>query len=160
MGRNVSGYFGFKQMDMLLQPVRPKQDRQRQENDMKRWMLVCMVLSGMCLAGTVRAQDAPQLPAQDRVMQMMTAKLNLSPDQQAKIAPVIADRQQQVRALMADTSSRPFQKQRKAKQIKQDSDAKINAVLTPDQQKQYAALEEQMKEEMKERRQEKKDAGK
>ncbi len=127
---------------------------------MKRWMLVCMVLSGMCLAGTVRAQDAPQLPAQDRVMQMMTAKLNLSPDQQAKIAPVIADRQQQVRALMADTSSRPFQKQRKAKQIKQDSDAKINAVLTPDQQKQYAALEEQMKEEMKERRQEKKDAGK
>jgi Spy/CpxP family protein refolding chaperone len=123
-------------------------------------MMLCLLMSGMCLTGAVRAQDAPPLPQADRVMQMMTAKLGLSQDQQAKIAPVIADRQQQVRALMADTSSRPFQKQRKAKQIKQDSDAKINAVLTPDQQKKYAALEEQMKEEMKERRQEKKDAGK
>jgi Spy/CpxP family protein refolding chaperone len=61
---------------------------------------------------------------------------------------------------MADTSSRPFQKQRKVKEIREASDKKINVVLTPDQRKQYAELEEQMKEEMKERREEKKDAAK
>jgi Spy/CpxP family protein refolding chaperone len=108
------------------------------------------------MVGAARGQDASRLPAPDRVMQMMTAKLGLTEDQQAKIAPVIADRQQQVKALMADTSARPFQKQRKARQIRETSDAKINSVLTPDQQKQYAALEEQMKEEMKERREQKK----
>ncbi len=125
---------------------------------MKRSRLSVAFAVGLAVgvAGVARAQDAQQLPAPDRVMKMMTAKLGLTDDQQAKIAPIIADRQQQVKALMADTSSRPFQRQRKAKQIRETSDAKINAVLTPDQQKQYAALEEQMKEEMKERREQKK----
>ncbi len=123
---------------------------------MKRSMLVVAVAVGVGMVGAARGQDASRLPAPDRVMQMMTAKLGLTEDQQAKIAPVIADRQQQVKALMADTSARPFQKQRKARQIRETSDAKINSVLTPDQQKQYAALEEQMKEEMKERREQKK----
>ncbi len=127
---------------------------------MKRSILVLAVVLGLGIvggvAGAARAQEASQLPAPDRVMKMMTAKLGLTDDQQAKIAPIIAERQQKVKALMADTSARPFQRQRQAKQIRESSDAKINAVLTPDQQKQYAALEEQMKEEMKERREQKK----
>ncbi len=86
----------------------------------------------------------------------MTAKLNLTPDQQAKITPIIADRQQQMQAIRTDTSSRPMQRMKKAKAVTEESDKKINAVLTPDQQKQYAALEEQMKEQMKERREEQK----
>ncbi len=127
---------------------------------MKRRMMLLAVVIVTAVVGSARAQAGAQLPDPDRVMQMMTAKLGLTADQQAKIAPVIADRQQQVRALMADTSSRPFQKQRKVKEIREASDKKINAVLTPDQRKQYAELEEQMKEEMKERREEKKDAAK
>jgi Spy/CpxP family protein refolding chaperone len=123
-------------------------------------MMLLAVVIVTAVVGSARAQAGAQLPDPDRVMQMMTAKLGLTADQQAKIAPVIADRQQQVRALMADTSSRPFQKQRKVKEIREASDKKINAVLTPDQRKQYAELEEQMKEEMKERREEKKDAAK
>jgi Spy/CpxP family protein refolding chaperone len=131
---------------------------------MKRMTMLALVMMGVVAVGSARGQGGmkagAQLPDPDRVMQMMTAKLGLTADQQAKIAPVIADRQQQVRALMADTSSRPFQKQRKVKEIRESSDKKINAVLTPDQRKQYAELEEQMKEEMKERREEKKDAAK
>jgi Spy/CpxP family protein refolding chaperone len=126
--------------------------------------MLALAMMGVVAVGSARAQGGMQaggqLPDPDRVMQMMTAKLGLTADQQAKIAPVIADRQQQVRALMADTSSRPFQKQRKVKEIREASDKKINVVLTPDQRKQYAELEEQMKEEMKERREEKKDAAK
>ncbi len=127
---------------------------------MKRTMMLALVMMGAVAVCSARAQAGGQLPDPDRVMQMMTAKLGLTADQQAKIAPVIADRQQQVRALMADTSSRPFQKQRKVKEIREASDKKINAVLTPDQRKQYAEMEEQMKEEVKERREEKKDAAK
>jgi len=77
---------------------------------------------------------------------MMTAKLNLTPDQQAKITPIIADRQQQMQAIRADTGSRPMQRMKKAKAVGEESDKKINAILTPDQQKQYAALKKQMKE--------------
>ncbi len=39
------------------------------------------------------------------------------------------------------------------KAIFEESDKKIKAILTPDQQKQYAELEQQMKEQAKERRQ-------
>jgi len=102
------------------------------------------------------APAAKTPPTPDRIVALMTAKLNLTPDQQAKITPIIADRQQQMQAIRADTSSRPMQRMKKAKAVTEESDKKINAVLTPDQQKQYAALEEQMKEQMKERREEQK----
>jgi Spy/CpxP family protein refolding chaperone len=83
----------------------------------------------------------------------MNSKLNLTDDQKAKITPIIADRQTQMRALIADTSGRRLQKARKAKSIMSDSDKKIEAVLTSDQKKTYAEMKEQMKEQLQARRQ-------
>ncbi|OJV41991.1 MAG: hypothetical protein BGO25_20520 [Acidobacteriales bacterium 59-55] len=83
----------------------------------------------------------------------MSSKLNLTDDQKAKITPIIADRQTQMRALMADTSGRRLRKARKAKSIMSDSDKKIQAVLTSDQRKTYAQMKEQRKEQLQERRQ-------
>jgi phosphotransferase system IIB component len=83
----------------------------------------------------------------------MSSKLNLTDDQKNKITPVIADRQTQMRALMADTSGRRMQKARKAKSIMSDSDKKIEAILTNDQKKIYAEMKEQMKEQLQARRQ-------
>jgi Spy/CpxP family protein refolding chaperone len=135
---------------------------------MKKVMCCGLLMMGM-VGATAFAQTAPATeqtpaaapaaktpPSPDRVVALMTAKLNLTPDQQAKITPIIADRQQQMQAIRTDTSSRPMQRMKKAKAVTEESDKKINAVLTPDQQKQYAALEEQMKEQMKERREEQK----
>ena len=81
----------------------------------------------------------------EQVVALMTAKLSLTDDQRAKITPVIADRQQKIQALKADTSERPMQRAKKAKEILAESDKKIKAVLTPDQVTQYDALEQQMK---------------
>ena len=92
-------------------------------------------------------------PTPEETVARMSSKLNLSDDQKAKITPVIADRQTQMRALMADTSGRRLQKARKAKSIMSDSDKKIEAVLTSDQKKTYAEMKEQMKEQMQARRQ-------
>jgi Spy/CpxP family protein refolding chaperone len=99
------------------------------------------------------SQTAGQWPGPDEVVAKMSSKLNLTEDQKAKITPVIADRQTQMKALMADTSGRRMQKARKAKSIMSDSDKKIEAVLTSDQKKTYAQMKEQMKEEMQARRQ-------
>ena len=87
---------------------------------------------------------------------MLDSKLALSDDQKNKITPIIADRQEKMRALRSDTSLRPMQRRRKAKEIMSDSDQKIKAVLTPDQQQKYAEMEQQMRDEAKERRQEQK----
>jgi Spy/CpxP family protein refolding chaperone len=92
-------------------------------------------------------------PTPEEAVTRMSSKLNLTDDQKTKITPIIADRQTQMRALMADTSSRRMQKARKAKSIMSDSDTKIEAVLTSDQKKIYAEMKEQMKEEMQARKQ-------
>ena len=92
-------------------------------------------------------------PTPEEAVTRMSSKLNLTDDQKAKITPIIADRQTQMRALMADTSGRRMQKARKAKSIMSDSDKKIEAVLTSDQKKTYAEMKEQMKEQLQTRRQ-------
>jgi phosphotransferase system IIB component len=74
----------------------------------------------------------------------MSGKLNLTDDQKTKITPIVAARQTQMRALMADTSGRRMQKARKAKSIMSDSDKKIEAILTNDQKKIYAEMKEQL----------------
>jgi Spy/CpxP family protein refolding chaperone len=142
------------------------------EDAMKKMMCCGLLMMGL-VGATAFAQTAPAPapapdaapaaapaartpPSPEKVVALMTAKLNLTPDQAAKITPIIADRQQQMQALRADTSSRPMQRMKKAKAVGEAADAKINAILTPDQQKQYAAMEEQMKEQMKERREEQK----
>lgn len=83
----------------------------------------------------------------------MSSKLNLTDDQKTKITPIIEDRQSQMRALMADTSSRRLQKARKAKSIMKDSDKKIEAVLTKDQKKTYEQMKEEMREQLRSRMQ-------
>jgi Spy/CpxP family protein refolding chaperone len=84
----------------------------------------------------------------------MSNKLNLSDDQKEKITPIIADRQAQMRSLVADTSGGRLQKARRAKSIMSDSDKKIEAVLTKDQKKTYEEMKEEMREQMRSRMQE------
>jgi len=100
----------------------------------------------------ITSESAPQStggwPTPEEAVGRMNTKLNLSDDQKAKITPIIADRQTQMRALMADNSGRRLQKARKAKSILSESDKKIEAVLTADQRKTYAQMKEQTHEQM------------
>jgi Spy/CpxP family protein refolding chaperone len=129
-------------------------------------LLVTIIVNGALAMGVAaasipaRAQDqetqsagARQKMSADDVVQRLGEKLNLSDDQKAQIKPIIADRQQKMEALRSNTSLRRGQKGRQMKSIMKDSDQKINAILTPDQQKQYAELKQQMKERRQERKQ-------
>jgi uncharacterized membrane protein (UPF0182 family) len=97
-----------------------------------------------------QASSSPPTP--DQVVAMMSSKLALTDDQKAQITPIVAERQQKMAALKANTSMRKLKKAREAKSIMGDSDKKIEAVLTDDQKTKYAAMEEQMKEKMKEKK--------
>jgi Spy/CpxP family protein refolding chaperone len=98
-------------------------------------------------------------PSPDQVVSMLASKLSLSDDQKNAITPIIADRQQKLKALMADASAPRRQRGQQARQIMSDSNAKINAILTPDQQTKYAQIEQQMREQMKQHMQDRKAAG-
>ena len=119
-------------------------------------VLRSIVFSGALLLISVVPQASAQsgekqLPSPDVVVQALANKLQLSDDQKTSIEPIIVNRQQQLRQLQADTSSRRLQKARKLKSIFESSDKKIDALLTPEQKKEYAKLREQMRQQVKER---------
>ena len=127
----------------------------------------------MAVALLAQAQNAPapvQPPVQgqpgaampertpEAIVNRLGARLNLSADQKAQLLPIIAERQQKLAAIRADTAARPYVKSRKAKAAFEESDKKINAVLDEPQKQQYLELEKQMRLEMKQRMQEKREA--
>jgi hypothetical protein len=104
------------------------------------------------------AAPATGLPSPQEVVSRLQAKLSLSAEQASALTPIIASRQEKLKALMAQSGGRPLKKRREMRDIVSDSDKQINALLSPEQQKQYAELEKQMQAEFKQRMQERRKA--
>lgn len=129
-----------------------------------RFALLALALSAVSLAPVAFAQDSaptgsdsspsagpgPQHSAPDPQKQAarLSKRLGLSDDQSAKITTILQNRQQQISALRGDGSLSQQDRHAKMHSIQQDSDAQINAVLTPDQQTQYANMKQEMKNRM------------
>ena len=79
-------------------------------------------------------------------LKMLTEKLNLTEDQQAKLKPILEDQSKQMKALHNDASLAPADKQAKMKELHESSVEKINAVLTPDQQAKWKQMRQEMME--------------
>ena len=83
-----------------------------------------------------------------RGMKLMQ-ELNLTDAQKAQLKPIMQDQKAQMKALKEDTTLTPEAKKAKFKALRAESEAKIDAILTPDQQKKLADLKAQHKAEMK-----------
>jgi Spy/CpxP family protein refolding chaperone len=83
-------------------------------------------------------------------LKMLTEKLNLTEDQQAKLKPILEDQSKQMKAVHDDTSLAPADKQAKMKELHESSTEKINAVLTPEQQTKWKQMRQEMMEKHKE----------
>ncbi len=112
---------------------------------------------GLVLAGTLsaQAQQAPTAPESTqqpaaaehhhrsnprREAAMLSRRLNLSDDQRAKLEPILADRDQKLSALKANTALAPqdFKQQRHA--IQADTRQQLQTVLTPEQLDQMKSM--------------------
>ena len=80
------------------------------------------------------------------LLEMLTKKLDLTADQQAKLKPILDDQHEKMKALHEDASLKPEDKKEKAKSLREAANDQIKAILTPDQQTKYAALLAEMKE--------------
>jgi protein CpxP len=88
------------------------------------------------------AQSAHPQPERDPAKQAkhLGKQLGLNSYQVAQIAPILADRQQQLQGLRTDTTLRPRDRREKAKEIVQDSTAKVEALLNDTQKQQYEQM--------------------
>jgi protein CpxP len=106
------------------------------------------------------AQDPAAPPQQDQAgprhggprgmgehqVEFLTKKLSLTPDQVTQVKAIDEDSWKQMKALREDTSTAGPDKRSKMMDIHKASQDKIRALLTPDQQTKFDALEAQMRE--------------
>jgi periplasmic protein CpxP/Spy len=71
----------------------------------------------------------------------LSKKLQLTEQQQKQLTPIIEERDKQVKALKADTSSGKLQKLRKASEIQENFRSQASKYLNPEQQKKLEALQ-------------------
>ena len=72
-------------------------------------------------------------PNPHREAAMLSRRLNLTPDQTAKVEPILADRDQKLATLHADTSAAPEAKRTQMKSIRLDTEQQLSTILTPEQ---------------------------
>jgi len=70
----------------------------------------------------------------------MAEKLNLSQKQQDQIKPIMENRRTQAKAIWQDNSLTQDQKRAKMQTLHQDTQAQLNAILTPEQQQQWQQM--------------------
>ena len=106
--------------------------------------------AALALPAAQDAAAAPQNHAEgehrhmdpERQLQFLTKKLNLSSEQQTQLRPILAERAQQVEALRSDTSLAKEDKHEKMRTLHEESQSKIEAVLTAEQKKTYEQMQE------------------
>jgi Spy/CpxP family protein refolding chaperone len=77
---------------------------------------------------------------EERQLQMMTRRLDLTADQQTQVKAILADRRSQMQALHA-----------RAMSIMQDSSSRIRTLLNEDQQQKFDEMQAKMRQRMQHR---------
>ena len=122
-------------------------------------LLFLMTSSAAIASAAVLQEESAPAPAEteavsrsaDAVLTVLTQRLGLSEDQKSKILPILVERRQKIRETLADSTLSRRQKMAQMGGTLEDSDKRINALLSPEQQKTYAIIEQEMKAQLKAR---------
>lgn len=79
-------------------------------------------------------------------LQHISTELNLTDAQKQQLQPIMQSEAQELKAVKSDASLSDDQKQAKAKEIHQNYKSQMSSILTPDQQKKWAAMREEAQE--------------
>jgi Spy/CpxP family protein refolding chaperone len=79
-------------------------------------------------------------------MNKVAMELNLTADQKTQVQSIMQDQMQQAKSIRQDSSLSEDQKEAKIKELHESAHSKINAVLTPDQQKKFAEIRKEHRE--------------
>ena len=88
---------------------------------------------------------APTSSAQTKAakLQAISQQLNLTPEQKAKVLPILADEGPKVHKIKNDNSLTKMQKMQQIKAIHQQTDPQMKAILSPAQYQKLQAIRQQ-----------------
>lgn len=115
--------------------------------------LLLLMANSVAFAGETGLQQSVPTPSEtvtagrsaNDVLNVLAKRLSLTEDQKLKILPIIIERRQKIQEVQTSSILFLRQKMGQVRGINEDSDRRINALLTGDQQKAYAALEQERK---------------
>jgi periplasmic protein CpxP/Spy len=85
-------------------------------------------------------------------LQAISQQLNLTPQQKAKILPILADEGPKTEAIKNNSSLSGFQKMQQIRAIHQQTDPQMKAILSPEQYQKLQAIRQQAVREAMEKR--------
>ncbi len=88
----------------------------------------------------------------DQELTHLTKRLSLTSDQQSQIKPILQDRHDQMMSLHQDSSMSREDRMSKMRSLDENSNSKLEAVLTPDQKTKYEQMIADRKQHMQEMR--------
>jgi Spy/CpxP family protein refolding chaperone len=127
---------------------------------MKRNLILSIMACGASLAlcPALHAQDAAPAPSttgtdagahpwahHGDMLARLTKQLDLTDDQQTKLKPILEAGHTQMQTIHQDSTLSQQDKMAKMKDARESLNSQINAVLTPDQQTKFAAMQEKMR---------------
>jgi protein CpxP len=102
-----------------------------------------LIAAALCIGTFVLL--APTSFAQSRAakLEAISQQLNLTPQQKAKILPILADEGPKVQAIKNDNSLSKIQKTQQIKAIHGQTDPQMKAILSPEQYQKLQAIRQQ-----------------
>ncbi len=79
-------------------------------------------------------------PSPEQELAHMTKALDLTGDQQTQLKPILQNRRDQLQQLRQDSSTPKSDKYAKMKALDEESNSKVEAVLTPEQKTKYESM--------------------
>ncbi len=100
-------------------------------NNMKNY--IQLIAAPLCLSAQGKAAK----------LEAISQQLNLTPQQKAKILPILADEAPKVQAIKNDNSLSKIQKIQRLKAVHQQTDPQMKAILSPAQYQKLQAIRQQ-----------------
>src|SRR5436189_2215312 len=110
----------------------------RRNNNMKKY--IHPIAAALCLGTFVLVAPTSSAQTKAAKLQAISQQLNLTPEQKAKVLPILADEGPKVQKIKNDNSLTKMQKMPQIKAIHQQTDPPMKAILSPAQYQKLQAI--------------------
>jgi Spy/CpxP family protein refolding chaperone len=101
------------------------------------------IAAALCFGTLVLVAPTSFAQTKAAKLQAISQQLNLTPEQKAKVLPILADEGPKVQAIKNDNSLSRTQKMQQIKAIHHQTDPQMKAILSPEQYQKLQAIRQQ-----------------
>jgi Spy/CpxP family protein refolding chaperone len=113
----------------------------RRNNNMKKY--IRPIAAALCFGTFVLVAPTSSAQTKAAKLQAISQQLNLTPEQKAKVLPILADEAPKVQAIKNDNSLSKIQKIQHLRALHQQTDPQMKAILSPEQYQKLQAIRQQ-----------------